>query len=46
MAASKRVVMTRPAPAFPPQHSIDDLFEELRRLRELVERLVSQPQPH
>jgi hypothetical protein len=28
-----------------PQHTVDDLFEELHRLRELVERLASQPAP-
>jgi hypothetical protein len=39
------MAVTRPAPALTQQHSIDDLFEELRRLRQIVERLASQPQP-
>lgn len=39
MAAAKRVVVPRPTTTLP-SRSIDDLFEELSRLRELVERLV------
>ena len=38
------MVVTRPATALP-SHSIDDIFAELSRLRQLVERLVVQPAP-
>ena len=36
--------MSRHAVSTPfPQHTIDDLFEQLRHLRELMERLANQP---
>ena len=38
--------MSRHAVSTPfPQHTVDDLFAELRHLRELLERLAIQPAP-